>query len=666
MGIEFLLVLGLLLAISAMVPAMAHADDDRPDPEEEKRIKLENQEYDRRAIEQSRRLTREAQQRAAIEKQTAADRLRGLEDASEKTANFSQQLAEAGQQKAASFTVTPKLNTADLEKTTYEAVKGALERAATDGGSFLSDHWAKILGGIGTAALALKGRKMWKARRGAGGDISEHEHLIRMMGGADDAAAGAAGAAGGAGRLGRLWRGTGEGGGLGAGFKTGAFGGLATAGAGSLGLGTLLGMKGGGAVGDAVVNPALASLKNMFGGLHMQLNEATAQVRAFTNLTTDEDTFGALINNIYDTNMAWRKHGLEVEQIRDINVHLIEGFRRYSTESPRFQKDIVNTSSMMAILGVDAETSAKNMEIMGNVMHLTGKESSQFTKEIAATADTLNMSLPAVMKQFAGMEDKLAQFGPNAADAMRELMVVSRNTNIPMNDLLGTLDKFDTFDEAATAAGQLNAVLGGEFINDMELLNASLEGDTLGVMTIVQDALENSAVGWDDMGAAQRAALSEASGIGMANLARIARGDLTADMAVSTDAAMTEARAKEQAAQGRGIQRNIAQSLKGAETLLSSGKFLEGAPQKVGTALHDAIPAGGQLGDRGWRAMMELVTSLTTMWDAAKTELAGGFKLDKSAIDQFLAALKGTPITLQADGREIATYVGINNKIGGR
>jgi len=81
---------------------------------------------------------------------------------------------------------------------------------------------------------------------------------------------------------------------------------------------------------------------------------------------------------------------------------------------------------------VDAETSAKNMEIMGNVMHLTGKESSQFTKEIAATADTLNMSLPAVMKQFAGMEDKLAQFGPNAADAMRELMVVSKNTNIPM------------------------------------------------------------------------------------------------------------------------------------------------------------------------------------------------------------------------------------------
>ena len=133
MGVEFLLVLGLLLMVSAVVPAMAHADDDRPDPEEEKRIKLENQEYDRRAIEQSRRLTREAQQRAAIEKQTAADRLKGLEDASEKTANFSQQLAEAGQQKAASITVTPQLETGDIEKTLYETVVGTLERAGADG-----------------------------------------------------------------------------------------------------------------------------------------------------------------------------------------------------------------------------------------------------------------------------------------------------------------------------------------------------------------------------------------------------------------------------------------------------------------------------------------------------------------------------------------------------
>jgi len=299
-------------------------------------------------------------------------------------------------------------------------------------------------------------------------------------------------------------------------------------------------------------------------------------------------------------------------------------------------------------------------------MHLTGKESSQFTKEIAATADTLNMSLPAVMKQFAGMEDKLAQFGPNAADAMRELMVVSRNTNIPMNDLLGTLDKFDTFDEAATAAGQLNAVLGGEFINDMELLNASLEGDTLGVMTIVQDALENSAVGWDDMGAAQRAALSEASGIGMANLARIARGDLTADMAVSTDAAMTEARAKEQAAQGRGIQRNIAQSLKGAETLITSGKFLEGAPQQATAAMNArGLGAGaGVAGNAAVAQMNSLIASFTTVWDDMKAELTGGLKLDKSVIGQILAALKGTPITLNADGRDIMTRVGFRNDLG--
>ena len=672
MGVEFLLVLGLVVFFGTALPALAHADDDRPDPEDIKKAttaqaelnaaKREAQGLDQRAVEQSARLARDARDRLTAEKQIADARAAAntqLDESLNKGAALGEQWADLGKQKAASFTVTPKLNTAELEEGTFKAIQAG----ASSGMAWASDHWKELLVGMAGGLAALKTGKMWKARKGGGGSISDQEQLMRMMGGIDDVATGTAKTAG---KTGGFWTGKKGTGGLRTGLGVGAFGGLAAGEIAEQGIGTLLGIKGGGVIGQGVVNPALASLKNMFGGLHMQLNEATAQVRAFTNLTTDEDTFGALIDNVYDTNVAWRQHGLEVEQIRDINMHLIEGFRRYSTESPRFQKDIVNTSSMMAILGVDAQTSAKNMEIMGNVMNLTGKESSEFTKEIAATADSLNMSLPAVMNQFSGMEDKLAQFGPNAANAMRELMVASRNTNIPMNDLLGTLDKFDTFDEAATAAGSLNAILGGEFINDLDLLNASLEGRTVDVMTMVQDALENSAVGWEDMGAAQRSALSQATGIGMANLARIARGDLTADMSVSTEAAMTEARAKEQAAQGRGIQRNIAQSLKGAETLLSTGKILEGTPQMAASAMNarGLGAGGGVVGDAAVAQMNSLIASFTTMWGEMKAELTGGLKLSKSTIDQVLASLKGTPITLQAGGEQILTRVGLNNELG--
>jgi|7_EtaG_2_1085326.scaffolds.fasta_scaffold06020_1 hypothetical protein len=656
MGVEFLLVLGLLLAVSAMVPAMAHADDDRPDPEEEKRIKLENQEYDRRAIEQSRRLTREAQQRAAIEKQTAADRLQGLEDASEKTANFSQQLTEAGQQKAASITVTPKLETGDIEKTLYEAVVGTLERAGADGAKKMStfieeafgptmartikDNWELGLAGAGALVAAKKGRGALKARK------------VRRTRRADEAAyrarnpaASADEAAEAVDRRARNARQDKKPGLFGKGSKSRDFAGKGLAGAAGYGLAKSQGLK---------------SLINMFGQLGLELNDATAKVRRFTNLTRDEDTFGALVDNIYDTNTAWRAHGLEVQQIQDINIELIEGFRGFSKMQPRVQKDIVNTSAMMAILGVDAKTGAKNMEIMGNAMGLTGKQSTNLTKDIAGTADALNMSLPSVMQQFAGMEDKLVQFGVNSATAMKELMVVSKNTNIPMNDLLGTLDNFDTFDEAANAAGNLNALLGGEFIDDIALMNASLEGDTLGVMTMVQDALANSAVGWDDMNAAQKKAISETTGIGMGNLARIARGDLTADMATATDVTATEKRVKELATQGRGIVENMEVSMKGAETVVTTGKVLDQrvpggkSPQEKMEATQQKfakLPAGKNDITEAIRLMGVVTETTMKRLDATMKMLTGGIKLDEGTVKKLTDSMSAEKSLKVVNGR---------------
>jgi hypothetical protein len=106
--------------------------------------------------------------------------------------------------------------------------------------------------------------------------------------------------------------------------------------------------------------------------------------------------------------------------------------------------------------------------------------------------------------------------------------------------------------------------------------------------------------------------------------------------------------------------------LKGAETLITSGKFLEGAPQQATAAMNArGLGAGaGVAGNAAVAQMNSLIASFTTVWDDMKAELTGGLKLDKSVIGQILAALKGTPITLNADGRDIMTRVGFRNDLG--
>ena len=84
MGVEFLLVWGLVVFFGTALPALAHADDDRPDPEDIKKAttaqaelnaaKREAQGLDQRAVEQSARLACAAVERLRVEKQIADDR----------------------------------------------------------------------------------------------------------------------------------------------------------------------------------------------------------------------------------------------------------------------------------------------------------------------------------------------------------------------------------------------------------------------------------------------------------------------------------------------------------------------------------------------------------------------------------------------------------------
>ena len=164
MGIEFLLVLGLVLVVaaSALVPAMAHADDARPDPEKIKEAstaqaelnaqKREGQGLDRRAVEQSRRLTQDAQQRLALEKQRAEALGRSNEAmaaAAPLADSVNEQLTTLQKQKALSVAITPTIDKGAIAEATREGAESGFSQAL----SFVEDHWAKSLGGLGTAAV---------------------------------------------------------------------------------------------------------------------------------------------------------------------------------------------------------------------------------------------------------------------------------------------------------------------------------------------------------------------------------------------------------------------------------------------------------------------------------------------------------------------------------
>ena len=69
----------------------------------------------------------------------------------------------------------------------------------------------------------------------------------------------------------------------------------------------------------------------------------------------------------------------------------------------------------------------------------------------------------------------LAGYGKEAMKVFKGLAAQSKKTGLSMNELLGVTEQFDSFDTAASAAGNLNSILGGQYLDSMQLVTAETE-----------------------------------------------------------------------------------------------------------------------------------------------------------------------------------------------
>ena len=90
-------------------------------------------------------------------------------------------------------------------------------------------------------------------------------------------------------------------------------------------------------------------------------------------------------------------------------------------------------------------------------------------------------------------------------------------------------EKFQTFQGAAEAAGSLNAILGGGFIDNIELMEASFE-DPAGAALLLRDRIKESGMAIEDLGTMGIKAIGEKLGItDPATVRKFLQGDLTGE-----------------------------------------------------------------------------------------------------------------------------------------
>lgn len=209
-----------------------------------------------------------------------------------------------------------------------------------------------------------------------------------------------------------------------------------------------------------------------------------------------------------------RQFGGSLEDLKTAAVDLSKTFTDFTMLNGQMAQSLARTGTLLGKLGVSSQDFAKGIQLSTKAFGMTVEEAEEAQLRLAALAQDIGVAPSQMAADFAAAGPQLAKFGSNAEATFKRLAVTAKSTGIDINRLLSITEKFDTFEGAATQAGKLNAALGGNFVNAMELLT---ETDPAARFDMMTDAIKDAGLSFDEMSYYQKKFYAESMGLSDVN-----------------------------------------------------------------------------------------------------------------------------------------------------
>jgi len=182
----------------------------------------------------------------------------------------------------------------------------------------------------------------------------------------------------------------------------------------------------------------------------------------------------------------------------------------FSNMSETTQMDLAKNVALLNELGVSSSESAQSIQFLTKVMGQSTGQATDQTREIFAFAQELGVSAAGMSADFIKMQPQIAALGDSGVQAFKDLQAQAKATGISFDSLLSITAKFDTFSGAADQVGKLNAVMGGPFLNTLEMVTAT---DPAERMRKLSEGINASGLSFDSMSYYQKKAMTSAAGL---------------------------------------------------------------------------------------------------------------------------------------------------------
>ena len=243
--------------------------------------------------------------------------------------------------------------------------------------------------------------------------------------------------------------------------------------------------------------------------------QANEEARASFNASTG--AAGAYDGELRQLEVSNRNMGISLSEHAASYGSLISTVAGFGTASAATRAELGLLGSKYAKVGVSASDFAGILQTGINMLGMSKTATMEMQKEAFGLAQTLGKDVSQVFSEMNQALPQLASYGKDAAAVFFDLERQAHKTGMAVGDLIGIAGNYRTFDSAATAAGNLNAVLGTQLFSTMGLLEAQLEGPSA-VLDYMLENLDGSMGNFEELNTFQREAVANAANMSVEQL----------------------------------------------------------------------------------------------------------------------------------------------------
>ena len=188
------------------------------------------------------------------------------------------------------------------------------------------------------------------------------------------------------------------------------------------------------------------------------------------NFTKTTGITGQFRDNIQDVSKNLVKAGVSSQDVGTGFAALAANYSMFDKNADAVNNNLLTNITLLDKMGVSAAESAKNMDFLTRSMGMNATQANDVNLQIATMGDNMGVSASKMMSDFKSVSGTISVYGDRMVGVFQNLAATARATGLEMSELVAIGQKFDTFSDAATNAGKLNAVLGTN-ISAMEMMN---------------------------------------------------------------------------------------------------------------------------------------------------------------------------------------------------